>query len=289
MDHPALSDVVTLAAAAEAVDGVAPLSEATFLALDAPASDQELHGYVQGAGGLDAYSHLRLEDDGTAWAEIVVHPRARRHGHASRFLEFVRNQNPQVRVWAHGDVPAAQETAKHRGMQVVRDLWVMSRPVDDGITDPVVPEGFSTRSFRPGDEEDWLAVNARAFAHHPEQGRMTLPDLQARMAEPWFDPSGLLLVFDDATGRLAASHWTKIAEPSSGVGEVYVVAVDPEFQGRGLGGYVTSIGLAHLRDKAVREIELYVEGDNEPAIATYRRRGFERSAQDVMYAWPGQA
>ena len=68
-----------------------------------------------------------------------------------------------------------------------------------------------------------------------------------------------------------------------------MVAVDPEFQGRGLGGYVTSIGLAHLRDKAVREIELYVEGDNEPAIATYRRRGFERSAQDVMYAWPGQA
>lgn len=287
MDRPCLEAVNRLADAARAADGVAPLSEATLLSLAAPSTDGQLHGYVEGDSGLDAYSHLRLEDDGTAWAEIVVHPQARRRGLGTRFLEFVRDQNPAVRVWAHGDLPPARAFAAHHGMRRVRDLWVMSRAVDTdpAITDPVAPQGFSARSFRPGDEQAWLDVNGRAFAHHPEQGRMTLADLQARMAESWFDPAGLLLVFEKGTGRLAASHWTKIAEPTSGVGEVYVVGVDPDFQGRGLGGYATALGLAHLRDRGMREIELYVEGDNEPAIATYRRKGFERSARDVMYAF----
>lgn len=287
MDRPSLQDVTELARAAEQVDGVAPLSEATLLCLAAEPTDADLHGYVPGDGRLDAYSHLRLEEDGTAWAEIVVHPQARRRGLGTRFLEFVRDQNAGVRVWAHGDLPAAQAFAGAHGMTRVRDLWVMSRAVDaqPPIERPDAPLGFAARGFRPGDEQAWLEVNARAFAHHPEQGRMTLADLQARMAEDWFDPAGLLLVFDPAAGRLAASHWTKIADPDGAVGEVYVVGVDPDYQGRGLGGYVTALGLSHLRDRGVSTIELYVEGDNEPAIATYRRQGFTRSAQDVMYAF----
>ena len=151
--------------------------------------------------------------------------------------------------------------------------------------DVELPEGFVARPFDGSDDQAraWLDVNAAAFVHHPEQGRMTLADLQARMAESWFDPAGLLLVFEKGTGRLAASHWTKIAEPTSGVGEVYVVGVDPDFQGRGLGGYATALGLAHLRDAGASSVELYVEGDNEPAKATYTRRGFVRAAHDVMY------
>lgn len=286
--RPNLQAVTRLAAAAEDADGVAPLSEATMLSLAAAPNTRDLHGFVEGDDGhLDAYSHLRIEDDGSAWAEIVVHPDARRRGLGSRFAAFIRDQAPSAAIWAHGDLPAARAFATAHGMHRTRDLWVMSRPTDGvpEITDPVAPQGFSTRSFKSGDEQDWLDLNARAFAHHPEQGRMTMSDLRARMAEPWFDPAGLLLVFDDDSGRLAASHWTKIADPSGATGEVYVVGVDPDFQGRGLGSHATALGLAYLRKRGVQRIELYVEGDNAPAIATYRRKGFERSARDVMYGW----
>lgn len=287
MDRPPRSAVAGLAAAARAADGVDPLSEQTLLTLAAPPQPQDQHAFVAGQDGLDAYCHLHTEDDGSAWAEVVVHPRARRQGHAGRLLQFVREQDPQARVWAHGDLPAAQALAQSEQMHRVRDLWVMSRQVDTApaISDPVAPQGFSARHFKPGDEQAWLDLNARAFAHHPEQGRMTMSDLRARMHEPWFDPAGLLLVIDDVDGRVVASHWTKIADPTTGVGEVYVVAVDPAYQGRGLGGYATALGLAHLRDRGVQEIELYVEGDNDAAVATYHRKGFEQSARDVMYAW----
>ena len=286
MDRPCLEAVNRLADAARAADGVAPLSEATLLSLAAPSADGQLHGYVEGESGLDAYSHLRLEDDGTAWAEIVVHPQARRRGLGTRFLEFVRDQNPAVRVWAHGDLPAARALASRLGLQVVRELLVLSRDVREGDeTDPSLPEGVRHRTFVPGtDETALLEANAAAFVHHPEQGALDQAGLDERMAQPWFDPEGVILLEDDDPSRLVGFHWTKIDPPGGDVGEVYVVGVHPDCQGRGLAGPLTGLGLAHLARRGVREVELYVEGDNTPALATYERAGFARKALHVMYS-----
>jgi mycothiol synthase len=148
--------------------------------------------------------------------------------------------------------------------------------------------------FRPGrDEAAWLAVNAAAFAHHPEQGRMTLEDLQLREAEPWFDPAGFLMAWrgePDRGGTLLGFHWTKVhpagdvgGEP---VGEVYVLGIAPEAQGLRLGRALTDLGLAHLRSRGLREVLLYVEEDNAAAVHLYEGRGFRRFSVDVSWRRP---
>ena len=104
------------------------------------------------------------------------------------------------------------------------------------------------RSFRPGDEAEVLRVNAAAFAHHPEQGSMDADELAERMAEPWFDPAGLLVAADG--DRLLGFHWTK--RHSATLGEVYVVGIDPASQGLGLGKVLVDAGLRHLRDGGAR-------------------------------------
>lgn len=147
----------------------------------------------------------------------------------------------------------------------------------------------STRRFRPGmDDEAFLAVNNRAFHWHPEQSDWSAADLAARTAEPWFDPDGFRLL--DLDGRLAGFCWTKVHPPTDTdprLGEIFVIAVDPDFHGRGLGRRLTVAGLAHLASKGIDAGMLFVEHDNEPAMALYTDLGFREHHSHRWWGLPG--
>ena len=140
----------------------------------------------------------------------MVAPADRRHGVGA---ELINRLPAGTRIWAHGDLPGVDGFAAARGLEVVRELFVLGRRFDEAgpVDEPVLPDGLVARPFRPGqDEAEWLRVNAAAFAHHAEQGRMTRADLDARMDESWFEPAGLILVVPaDDPDTVAASHWTK--------------------------------------------------------------------------------
>jgi mycothiol synthase len=288
--------VRSLASGAGAVDGIAPLSEQPLLHLDDVVADPAVVHLLALDGGLVGYAQLDLGAPASASAELVVAPHARRRGIGSALLArlgaLAAEPLGHLAVWAHGDLPAARALAARAGLAVVRELWQMrldltaraaGEPPGEGHA---LPSGIQVRAFVPGRDEDaWLAVNARAFAHHPEQGRMTRSDLDAREREPWFDRSGLLLAERD--GELLAAVWTKVHAPEAAqaeaVGELYVIGVDPTAQGIGLGTAMTRLGLDHLAGLGLRTVILYTEADNAAAVRTYTRAGFERSAVDVMF------
>jgi len=156
----------------------------------------------------------------------------------------------------------------------------MRRPLAGDLPRIPFPEGVTVRHFRPGHDEDaWLGVNSRAFAHHPEQGRWTLHDLRLREAEPWFDPAGFLLAVD-IEDTLLGFHWTKVQD---GLGEVYILGVDPLGHRRGLGKALTVAGLAYLKDRGLTTAMLYVDESNPAAVRLYRGLGFEVFSTDVSY------
>lgn len=221
--------------------------------------------------------------------ELVVRREARGHGTGTRLVERALalggGAAPRL-AWAHGDGPAARAIATRYGWVPTRTLLQLRAPMPTVGADPGLPSGSTLAAFRPGtDEADWLALNAAAFAHHPEQGGMTLDDLLAREADAWFSGDDLLLL-RDASGQLAGSCWLKVED---GIGEFYAVAVRPDLQGQGLGGVLMRAGTARLVGRGLDAQALYVEGDNEPALALYRRSGFTQHAIDVHYAAPEHA
>jgi mycothiol synthase len=168
--------------------------------------------------------------------------------------------------------------AARSGLARTRGLFQMRcrLPLDDRAT-------VAVRSYRPDhDRSSWLEVNNRAFRGHPDQGRWTVADLRAREAEPWFDPDGFLL--HEIDGRLAAFCWTKVhVGHDPPLGEIYVIGVDPDFQGRGLGRELTRAGLDHLTERGLEVGMLYVEDDQETAVGLYRDLGFHIHHEDVFF------
>ena len=286
--------VALLVEAATEADGVRPLSEHVALHLryggDAPVRNV----LVYAGDELAAYGHLDVTDEvAGASAEIVVHPAHRLRGLGSLTVRATLEETPdgRLRLWAHGEHPAAAAMARAMGFRRSRSLWQMRRSLYAALPSPVVPAGVTVRAFEPGlDDEAWVRLNSLVFRDHPEQGDWDLDDLHRRMREPWFDPAGFFLA--EREGRLVGFHWTKVhggdghghGHGHEPIGEVYVVGVDPAEHGTGLGKALTLIGLRHLRHLGLPDAMLYVDADNAPAIGLYTRLGFTRWETDVMFS-----
>ncbi len=195
----------------------------------------------------------------------MVDPEHRRRGHGSALLHALeQSAGPELRVWAHGDLPPAAALAAARATSRSASCGRCSARRRSPCRDERPLDGLRLRAFRPGeDEEAWLGVNSRAFAAHPEQGGWTATDLAEREATDWFDPAGLLRRRGDRTGddgRLPLDQGAPGAEDGEPVGEVYVLAVDPAYQGRGLASALTVAGLRHLAGRGLDDVMLYVDG-----------------------------
>lgn len=236
-------------------------------------------------------------------AEVAVVPARRGHGLGTALVRAALEH--QGAVWAYGDLPAARAIADRLDLRRTRVLLQLRRSLadagmvqepdgsGDGPASPQ-PPGVRIRTFVPGrDEQAFLRVNARAFATHPEQGRLDLAGLRDEMAQDWFDPAGFFLAVTDPGDELLGFHWTKIHphDESSGsagngrgaIGEIYVLGVDPDVGVRGLGTVLANAGLRHLAGRGLATVMLFVEADNDRAVRLYERLGFTVHLTNVVY------
>ena len=271
---------------------------------------------ARGASPLDEHKQRQLQDDDGSWTAVLAHDDGRLVGYAHlrwgragaaprATTELVvaeggdRVAQPLLAAveaavaeagggtlfaWAHAvDDPAATPAAR-RGYALQRVLAQMARPLDEPPPAPVWPPGVTLRRYRPGpDDDELLRVNNAAFAGHPEQGGWDRDDLAARREAAWFDPDDVLLAVAD--GRLLGFHWTKrtVDDDGAALGEVYVLGLDPEAQGRGLGRALLRAGLQHLRARGCRRVVLYVDLAQTAAVGLYRSEGFAVARREVCY------
>ncbi|MEJ6488361.1 mycothiol synthase [Leucobacter sp. USCH14] len=266
-----------LVAAAEAHDGISPVSDQAMLA--AAQAERSLLLFRSGADE----DPVAMGVVGQGEVDLVVRPDARGRGvGAAALAELLTSIDDEALAWAHGANPAAEKLLTRAGFAPVRSLFRMA--LDPALlpphdVDPLAidtPSGFALRAFdpeRPDDAGRWVRANAAAFASHPEQGRVTESDFALMRTEEWFDPDDLLLLIDES-GEAAGSTWVKTLRAPEVETELYAVGVRPEYAGRGLGALLLDATLARMAQHRPERVSLYVDGENERAVRMYERAGF---------------
>lgn len=300
LDQATQSQVLDLIEAARNNDGIPPLADHVLLHLRHGGDRSDTHIiHTASINSPDdtivGYAHLDTTDEveGPS-AELVIHPDYRHRGYGKELLERVKElAGKRLRLWSHGDLPGAQNLTIHNGFHRVRTVIQMQRPLNDDIA---LPNPATTiRSFLLDiDNDEWLKLNNRIFAGHPEQGRWTNNDLAIRTHEAWFDDRGFLLAIDQS--KIIGFCWTKIHgghthshgesndhHDHDPIGEIYIMGIDPSYSGRGIGKDIALAGLHHLRYQGLNSVLLYVDETNFSAINLYTSIGFTESGRDVLY------
>ncbi len=269
LDAPTRSAVVELAAEVERRDGSPPLSDQALTRL---ASTEVVHLLAVEGETLTGYA----QRDGTSIELAALDDTT-----LDSLLSAAEHAGgAPVQVWSHGQHSPTAAAVQRRGYRPARTLLQLRRSLQPLPPPAPLPADVRVRNFvRGADEDAWLAVNAAAFAGHSEQGRWTRADLLAREAEPWFDPAGFLLA--ERENVLLGFHWTKVH--ADGMGEVYVLGVDPAAHGLGLGSALLTRGLAWLAARGCAEVLLYSDEDNAGALRLYDKFGFRRYDVDVQW------
>jgi mycothiol synthase len=293
--------------------GVAPVDEDEFRRLTgaAPIRDRD---WIWGAhlalseGAVVAYAGTRLAPaagaPSLARADLALdrdHPQAeaalravlddardhvQRHrsgaiGHASSGPSESAGGD-DVQAWLRGATEEDLRAAASVGFALSRRLHVLALDLSGdgagGWEMPVTPEGLTLRRFEPDlDDAAVAALLTEVYPHSSSDWDER--SIAARRATDWFRAEDVLLLSDDETDVLVGVHWTR--RRGGGIGEVHNLALSPEAQGRGLGGLLLDVGVAHLASIGCTEVLLWVDAANTRAVELYTSRGFAPRWDDV--------
>ncbi len=284
-----IAEIADLLMTIEAADHHAALGEHQWLDLVQGGRGGTAGFVARGRGRARVLGYAQLQHGAGSYAiELAVHPAHRGDGVGGDLLaaalgEVAAQGGGHVHLWIAKPTAADDAMAAAAGMRRGRELYQMRRalPLEEDLAKHGA--GLSTRAFVAGEDEDaWLALNNRIFSAHPEQGSWSRATIVAREAQPWFDPAGFLL--HERDGRLAGFCWTKVADPDDpAAGEIYVIGVDPDLHGRGLGRALLAAGCAHLSAAGCPSVFLYVDAANTAAVGLYRSFAFAVDHHDRAY------
>jgi len=286
--------VLSLIKAAHDFDGTPAIAEHVLLHLRHGGDKSDSHLVIEENKEVIAYAHLDTTDlvAGPS-VEAVVHPQHRGKGLGALILkEAIKSCGNKTRIWSHGDLPAAKAIASSLKLKRIWSNLLMSKPL--GEIQPLTSK-YPIRTFIPSlDNQAFLALNNKVFAKYPDQGGWSEADLKVRLNEDWFEKEGFFVTEDK--GELIGFCWTKIhgahthshngSDDDHGheaLGEIYILAVNPDYKGQGIGRDLTITGLNYLKYQGLNNVMLYVGVENKPAFNLYKSLGFNKFGSDVMY------
>ena len=197
-------------------------------------------------------------------------------------LAAVEGASEPVDWWRFDAGPTDEALAADVGFAPTRHLHQMRRPLPTGLAVDV-----TTRPFEVGRRRGGVGrAQQPGLRRPPRAGRLDRRGACAG-ARPSRGSTPPGSSSTSATAGSAAFCWTKLHADAGGtnIGEIYVIGVDPDFQGLGLGRQLTLAGLDAIAARGVDVGMLYVDADNAAAVTLYEQLGFTVARTDRAFRY----
>jgi len=243
------------------------------------------------AGKAVGYIDVRPEPGiGRAVLDCFVHPEHRRKGLATELFHHASRRARELgaRV-AHVNVleenVAAKALLSKLGFRFVRRFLHLTLELSE--VHLLQEEQFALlhRHLQRGEEDKLTRIQNRSFAGTWGYNPNTLEEIVYRLNMIGCSPEDVILIFGG--DRPVGYCWTLVNPEAStagtNVGRIYMLGVDPDYRGSGIGKRALLAGLAHLKGKGIEVAELTVDSQNEAACALYKSGGFQISSTSAWY------
>lgn len=242
------------------------------------------------AGKIVGYIDARLElGIGRALLDCLVHPEHRRKGlatelfhHASRRARELGARVAYVNVLEEN--VAAKTLLSKLGFRFVRRFLHLTLELSEAhlLEEEVA---LLRRHLQRGEEDKLTEIQNRSFADTWGYNPTTLEEIVYRLNMIGCSPEDVILIYQG--DRSVGYCWTLVNPEASAagtkVGRIYMLGVDTDYRGSGIGERALVAGLAYLKGKGIEVAELTVDSQNAAACALYKSGGFKIASTSAWY------
>jgi mycothiol synthase len=145
---------------------------------------------------------------------------------------------------------------------------------------------FRLRGLKRGEEEILTQIQNRSFTNTWGFNPNTVEEIVYRIGLPHCSPSDIILAYD--RDKTIGYCWTRVFKGESNaeggaLGRIYMLGVDQDHRGKGVGSTVLAAGLSLLRRRGLGVVQLTVDSGNRAALTLYRAAGFEARKTSLWY------
>jgi mycothiol synthase len=268
-----------------------PLDLFESLSQSDPSSKDNLF-IAERSGEIAGYADVKPElNIGRAVLRWLVHPRHRRGELTGRLVNCAVDRTRELGITTlHANIFQDSITAKRfltcMGFTSVRRFLELRLDLAEMVLPEISKIASRCRSLQPGEEGRLTQLQNRSFAGTWGFNPNTIEEITYRVNLPNSSPDDIFLIFD--SDKPVGYCWTRIEvgkkkAPGEGTGRIYMLGVDPDYRGRGLGRQLLLAGLSYLKSKSLRVAVLTVDSENKAARALYRSVGFELRKSSLWY------
>lgn len=225
----------------------------------------------------------------------LIHPEHRGKGLAGKLLNYAteRARNMKAKVLRVNNVRDSNEVARRvlprLGFRCTHCYLELRLPLADICLPDMAQSNYSYRHLQPGGERNFTRLQNRCFADAWEYNPNTTEEIVYALTRSHCSPADIILVCEG--DKPIGYCWTRTkcgATPTNNgeKGRIYMLGVDPDYQGKGIGRNALLAGLTYLKNNGIQTVELEVASQNKAALALYRSTGFTEWAKSYYYEKP---